>query len=134
MHIRLATPNDLSSMASISVSCFWTDELYQYTNPWRDQYPNHFQDLFFRRFRLRYITPGWVFHVAVTDEGNPGHEDKGKVVGYSAWERRGTSEAAKKWQKDTYWKSECGFSPPVPPKHHESSFYFFISKLNYCKP
>ena len=52
---------------------------------------------------LRSVTPGSVFHVAVTDAGDEGHESEGEVVGYAPWERRGKSEAAVKWRGDTCW-------------------------------
>ncbi|CAD6591906.1 MAG: hypothetical protein ASARMPREDX12_005488 [Alectoria sarmentosa] len=77
MHIRPATPSDISSTASISTLCFWNDELYVYTNPWRERYPDHFRALFLRRHKLRLVTPGYVFLVAVTDEGDRGHEGEG---------------------------------------------------------
>lgn len=103
MHIRPAISSDFPATASISVLCFWNDELYQYINPWREQYPDNFRSLFLRRDKLHSVTPGNVFHVAVTDEGDEGHEGDGKVVGYAAWERKGKSEAALKWRRDTHW-------------------------------
>lgn len=103
MHICPAKPENFSSTASMSVDAFWNDELYVYTNTRRDQYPNHFRDLFLRRHRLRYWTPGYIFHVAVTDEGDDGHTEGGTVVGYAIWERRGTNDAARGWRKDTFW-------------------------------
>lgn len=106
MHIRPVKPEDLSSTASISVDAFWNDELYAYTNVWREQFPIDFRNLFLRWHQLRYWSPGYVFHVAVTDEGDHGHEEGGKVVGYAIWERRGTSDVARGWQKDTYWGRE----------------------------
>ncbi|MCJ1454170.1 hypothetical protein MMC28_004521 [Mycoblastus sanguinarius] len=103
MHTRPATPADFSATASLSVDCFWDDELFAYTNPWRRQYPDHFRDSSLRRHRLRYWSPGFIFHVAVTDDGDEGHKEGGTVVGYAIWQRRGTSDAAKIWLKDSYW-------------------------------
>lgn len=104
MHIRPATPSDFPSAASISVLCFWNDELYDYTNPWREQHPDHFRSLFLRRHKVRFVTPGYLFHVAVTDEGDQNHEGEGTVVAFAVWERRGTSKVAMVWRKDTFWK------------------------------
>jgi hypothetical protein len=105
MHLRPAEPSDFSATASMCVDAFWDDELYKYTNVWREQYPEHFRDHFLRRHRLRYWSAGHVFHVAVTDEGDigqfPGEGEK--VVGYAIWQRRGTSQTAKRWQKQTPW-------------------------------
>lgn len=98
MHIRRAQPTDFPTTASISVDCFWEDELYDFTNPYKVQYPDHFRSLFLRRHHQRFWTPGFVFYVAVTDEGDDGHEGDGTVVGYAVWCRRGTSEQALKWQ------------------------------------
>lgn len=102
MYLRPATLADFSATASMSVDAFWNDELYVYTNPWRAQYPDHFRDLFLRRHRLRHWSPGFVFQVVETDEGDKGHRPGGTIVGYAVWERRGTSDAAKAWRKDTW--------------------------------
>ncbi|KAL6720921.1 hypothetical protein ACLMJK_000020 [Lecanora helva] len=101
MHIRDVIPADFSETASMSVDAFWDDELYAYTNPLRAQYPNDFRDLFLRRHRLRYWSSGYIFHVAVTDDGDQDHISGGKVVGYAIWSRRGTSDLAKAWRKQT---------------------------------
>lgn len=103
MHIRLAEPTDFSAAASMSVDCFWNDELYVYTNRWREQFPDHFRDFFLRRHRLQYWSPAYIFFVAVTDPGDHGHRLGGRVVGYTVWQRKGTSEEAKRWQTGTYW-------------------------------
>jgi len=102
MYIRPATPADFSATASISTAAFWNDELYEYTNPWREQYPDHFRDFFLRRHRLRYWSPGFVFQVVVTDAGDKGHTPGGTIVGYSIWQRKGTSEEAKRWRRCTW--------------------------------
>ena len=104
MYLRPATPHDFSATASLTVSCFWDDELFVYTNPKREQYPEPFRDAFLRRHRLRYWSPGFVFWVAVTEPGDAGHEAGGRVVGYAIWERRGTSDTAKRWRKQS-WRS-----------------------------
>ncbi|KAK4696151.1 hypothetical protein P7C71_g1721, partial [Lecanoromycetidae sp. Uapishka_2] len=103
MHIRPAKPEDFSSTASMSVDAFWNDELYAYTNTWRGEYPDHFRDLFLRRHRQLYWTPGYIVFVAVTDAEDNGHTEGGTVVGYAIWERRGTNDIARSWQKDTLW-------------------------------
>lgn len=89
MHTRPAIPADFSAIADISVVAFANDELYYYTNPSKDLYPEDFRYLFIRRTHLRYWTPGFVFHVAVTDEGDEGHDPGGKTVGFSCWMRVG---------------------------------------------
>ena len=116
MHIRPVTPEDFSSTASISVDAFWNDELYDYTNRWRAQYPDHFRDSFLRRHRLNYWSPSTTFHVAVTDHGDEGHVPGGKVVGYSVWERRGSSVEAQRWRKQTL--RGCKLSHRSYEKHY----------------
>ena len=101
MHTRPATPTDFSAIADISVSCFWIDELYNFIHPYKAQYPHDFRYFFLRRFHLRYRTPGYVYQVAVTDEGDEGHEGKERVVGFSCWSRHGRSETARLWQRDS---------------------------------
>lgn len=85
----------------MSVDAFWNDELYTYTNPRREQYPDHFRNLFLHRHKTRHWSPGFVFHLAVTDDRDVTDPEE-RVVGYAIWERRGTSEEAKKLQKQTY--------------------------------
>ena len=101
MHMRPFEPADSSATASISVDCFWKDELYDFTNPYKAQYPDHFRALFVRRVRMRYWTPGFVLYVAVTDEGDEGHEEGGLVVGYVVWYRLGKSKEALKWHEQS---------------------------------
>ena len=102
MHLRPATLADLPATASMSVDAFWNDELYVYTNPWRTRYPDDFRDSFLRRNRRRYWSPDFICHVAVTDPGDEGHRSGGRVVGYAVWERKGTSEEAKAWRRQTW--------------------------------
>ena len=115
MHIRPAHTIDFSAIASISVDCFWDDELYNYTNPYKVQYPDHFRAYFVRRFNGRYWTPGFLFYVAVTDEGDEGHEEggdeEGKIVGYAVWYRIGTSEQALMWQRQKQGIQSCSQAP-----------------------
>ena len=103
MHIRLATPSDFSSTASMSVDSFWNDELYVYANPRREQYPDDFRDAFLRRHRLRYWLPDYIFQVAVTDPGDDDNDPGGRVVGHAIWIRNGSSEEARKWHTHSYW-------------------------------
>ena len=99
MHIRPATRADISQTASISVPSFWNDELYDWIAPRKGQYTEDFRQAFLRRHRVRLLTPGFVFFVAITDKGDEGWEGKEQVVGYAIWESRGESEAARKWIK-----------------------------------
>ena len=102
MHLRPATPADAFATASISVDSFWNDEFYAHIHPWRAQYPDDFRDSFLRRDRLCFWSSNSVCHIAVTDEDDEGHLPGGRVMGYAMWERKGKSEAAKKWRKRTW--------------------------------
>ena len=111
MHIRPVEPIDFSAIASIAVDCFWKDELYDFTNPYKEQYPEHFRAHFNRRHHIRYWTPGFVTYVAVTDEGDEGHEKGGAVIGYAVWCRLGKSNEALKWHKDSIQACSCHSRP-----------------------
>ena len=102
MQIRLAKLDDLPAMASMAVDAFWNDELFVHTNPWRAQYPDDFRDFFLRRYKRRYWSPDFTNYVAVTDARDEGHCLGGKVVGYASWQRKGTSEEAKAWRRQTW--------------------------------
>ena len=102
MHTRPATPSDFPDIADISVLSFWNDELYAFTNPYKTTYPSDFRSFFLRRTHLRHWTPGFVYQVAVTDEGDAGHVHGGKVVGFANWFRKtGPEETDLEWQKDS---------------------------------
>ncbi|KAL9628505.1 MAG: hypothetical protein Q9164_007247 [Protoblastenia rupestris] len=101
MHVRPARPSHFSSIADLSVSCFWDDELYDFTSPHKKQYPDDFCYFFLRRTHLRYWTPGFVYQVALTDEGDEGHEGDGRVVGYACWFRQGNGQNARQWHNDS---------------------------------
>ena len=101
MHIRPLEPEDISTTASITASCFWDDELYNFSNPYKTQYPDDFRANFVRRIRLRHWSPGFVLYVAVTDDGDEGHVEGGRVAGYAVWYRIGKSMEAMKWHKQS---------------------------------
>jgi len=113
MHTRRATQADASAIADIAVLCFWEDELYDFTHPYKKQYPADFRNAFLRMQAIRFNSPGWAVHVAVTDQDDGGSASPGQVVGYSSWIRRGTSEEAKRWQQDTYGMST--YTPKYTP-------------------
>ena len=98
----MVTPADFSTTADISLYCYWQDELYDFTNAQKKRYPSHFRDSFLRRHRLNHNSPRFAFCVAVTDEGESGHTEGGRVIGYAIWYRYGTSEQAQRRHKDTY--------------------------------
>lgn len=99
MHIRLATLADCSETASISVTSFHDDELFDWMNPRRVEFPDDFRYFFLRRHQMRFWSPDHVFYVAMTDEQDNDWSGKSQIVGYAVWERRGDTEAAKSWKK-----------------------------------
>jgi len=98
MHIRLATLNDCSTTASLSILGFDDDELFEWMNPRRREHPDHFRYYFLRRHQTRYWSPEQVFYVAVTDRQDVGWAGASQVVGYAIWQRRGESDMAKSWR------------------------------------
>ena len=99
MHIRLINPADFSTTASVAVSSFSNDELFRWTNPYINQYPEHFRQFFLRKLKSRYWLPGCVIYVAVLDEADEARLHEGRVIGYAVWVRQGESDVAKKWRK-----------------------------------
>ena len=108
MHIRPATQGDISQMADISVPAFMDDELYTWIAPGRRKYSEAFRDAFIRKHRKRLLTPGYVVHVAVTDNGDDDWHGKEQIAGYAFWESLGKSDAAVKWRKDSW--STCALA------------------------
>jgi len=94
MHIRLATLEDCSTTASFSVLGFDNDELFEWMNPRRREYPDHFRYYFLRRHQTRYWSSKHVFYVALTDEQDEDWSGAGQVIGYAIWQRRGESDVA----------------------------------------
>ncbi|KAL8782189.1 MAG: hypothetical protein Q9213_005625 [Squamulea squamosa] len=123
MRIRRATASDFPTAAAFSVAAFANDELYQYTNPYMEQYPWDLRDFFLRRLKFRNASPGCIIWVAIeTDRNDPeedtlieaeravdalqaGREREEKVIGYAVWYRHGDSAKAKRWQTQTW--PEC---------------------------
>ncbi|CAI7576531.1 unnamed protein product [Penicillium pancosmium] len=112
MLIRLATPNDLSSIADIAAQAMLHDELFIHLCPHRRTYYADFRTAFLRRLKMRLHTPGHVMLVAVEsdsesgDHGRPRDRDRNeRVRGYAVWSRRGDSPVATQWQRDSWWKA-----------------------------
>ena len=106
MHIRLATAHDVPATASLSVSAFANDELFEWMSPHRAAYPTHFRAQFLLRYQTRFWSSDYVFYVAETDEGDKDWSGAAEVVGYAIWSRRGNSETAKRWrQSQESWRA-----------------------------
>ena len=101
MHIRPATLADCSTTATLSVRGFENDELFEWMNPHRAKYPEHFRYYFLNRQHMRYWSPDQVFYVAVTDEQDHDWCGVSQVVGYAIWQRQGDTEAARAWRKSS---------------------------------
>ena len=101
MHIRPATLADCSTAATFSVPGFENDELFEWLNPRRAEYPEDFRCFFLRRYHMRYWSPDHVFYVAVTDEQDHEWSGESQVVGYAIWQRRGDTQAARAWRKSS---------------------------------
>ncbi len=97
MHIRLATLDDCSTTASFSVFGFDNDELFEWSNPRRREYPDHFRYFFLRRHQTRHWSPEHIFYVAATDKQDEDWSGASQVVGYAVWQRRGESNVANTW-------------------------------------
>ncbi|EDN05554.1 GNAT family acetyltransferase [Histoplasma capsulatum] len=111
MHIHPLEAADIPEVASILADALLDDELWAWLAPNRLKYYSEYRAGFLMRTKVRFSTPGWVLHVAVTDpedevgrehrrEHGQGYEPRGKVVGYCAWERVGDSPQARKWRED----------------------------------
>ena len=96
MHIRLATAHDVPATASLSVSAFANDELFEWMCPHRTVYPTHFRAHFLLRYQARFWSSDFVFYVAETDKCDDDWSGAAEVVGYAIWSRRGNSEVAKR--------------------------------------
>ena len=107
MHVRPAVSSDLSATSTLSVSGCWDDELVEWLNPYRAQYPENFRDSFLQKHRMRYWSADYHFYVAETDQEDKDWSGEPQVTGYAIWQRRGNNEAAKAWQK---WSWRAGES------------------------
>jgi predicted N-acetyltransferase YhbS len=100
MHIRQFTRGDIPQVASIAVSAFKQDELYNYLRPGLQQHPEDFRRIQTISLRNRLVRPGWHGFVAVTGAD--------EVVGYAFFERvRGPKDKrAKCWIRDSRFNSK----------------------------
>ena len=101
-------PQDIPDIADISALAHLDDDVEQFVSPHRRKYYQSYRDGFVRKIHARRLRPGWVYLIAETDEhDHPTQKDidslsqdgPGKVVGYAAWLRNGTSIVARNWQR-----------------------------------
>ncbi|KAI9818586.1 MAG: hypothetical protein M1832_004359 [Thelocarpon impressellum] len=88
-------------MATLDVAAFADDDLIKWLYPHRARYPDDFRLGFLRQQAKRLRTPGWRLFVVETEPGDAGFSGAVELVGYAAWERHGSSAAARAWQGDT---------------------------------
>ena len=116
--LRLATPHDIPSIASISASTLADDNLFAYLHPGRLSYPTSFRNQFLRRTKLRFYTPGFVYVVAVSttyleekvkEDGEYEDKREGEVLGFACFSRQGTSPSTRNWRRDSLaaWVERC---------------------------
>lgn len=120
MLIRLATPNDLTSIADIAAQAMLHDELFIQLCPHRHTYYADFRTAFLRRLKMRLYTPGYIMLVAIESDSESGdyadrdrdrdRDRNERVCGYAVWSRRGDSPVATQWQKnghgDGWWNGK----------------------------
>ena len=111
MHLRLAEERDLPACAELAAQAMLDDELFAITCPKRHEFYADYRDSFFQRHRLKFLSPGYVFVVAVEEfenipDFNGDREDR--IVGYAAWERTGEDPAAQQWKSpnEGWWNGQ----------------------------
>lgn len=106
MHLRPMHLRDLPDVADLSAETQLDDELVEFIAPQRHKYYASYRNGTARRIYARSLKPGWFYWVAETDEGDePTALQKsrgetelgGRIVGYAAWTRVGTSPVARNW-------------------------------------
>lgn len=96
MHLRLALPTELPSMAAICARAFWDDDLFgRVIHPQRSTYPNDVQIFWHEWLRRDLASPSNKVLVAVDDE-----DQQEKIVGVAIWERQGDDEGAQRASED----------------------------------
>ena len=111
MHIRPIQPAEFSTLASVAASSFSNDELFRWTNPYKEQYPGYFRQSFLRKLKSRYWSRGFVIYVAVLDVADEARMHEGRTIGYAVWERQGKDEVARKWRKASLRMREDPLNP-----------------------
>lgn len=108
MHLRPMHIADIPDIADLSAESHFDDEIVDFIAPHRRRYYTSYRDSFVRRIYTRSLRPGWIYWVAETDEDDePTAPQKsrgkkeigGRIVGYAAWTRIGTSPVANKWKR-----------------------------------
>jgi hypothetical protein len=89
MHTRPITPADLSDLSVIAVDAMIEDELYEWKNPYRKQYPEDFRQHFVRRLKAKYYDPQAYCYLAETDESDKDWTGKSVSTGYGIFTREG---------------------------------------------
>ena len=112
MHLRLAEEQDLPTCAEVAAQAMLDDELFAITCPKRHEFYADYRASFFQRHRMKFLSPGYVFVVAVEDsesvlDSSISQEDR--VLGYAVWERIRDDAAAQQWKspKEGWWNGQC---------------------------
>lgn len=114
MYIRPAEQSDLPLLATIGAAAFVSDVIYRHFHPFRDIFPQDFQNSFLNTLRRFMVTPGAVIMVAELDrakltenehakEGNsagPSLQGK-KIIGYIVLIRYGSEKSVAAWNPDS---------------------------------
>ncbi|KAF2231435.1 acyl-CoA N-acyltransferase [Viridothelium virens] len=103
MHIRPTASADIYDVSILADLAFQDEEFWRWLTPGMYNYPNDRTRFYRLRTRGRAVTKGGCISlVAVTDDSDPEWSGREEIVGYAFWKRQGTSEQAKKWQKEPW--------------------------------
>ncbi|KAI9660536.1 MAG: hypothetical protein M1821_009887 [Bathelium mastoideum] len=103
MHVRPATRADIYDVGTLADVTFQDDAFWRSLTPGMYDYPNDRTRFYRLRTRGRAVMEGGcVSLVVVTDEQDADWSGREKLAGYAFWQRQGTSEQARKWQREPW--------------------------------
>lgn len=94
--MRDGVPADVPRFAEIGAYAFLDDGLYEVLFPKRREFFEDYHSAWLKRLRTRILLPGAIYKVIETDVVDENGHTRKEIVGWAAWERRGSSEAAKR--------------------------------------
>lgn len=105
MRLQAVKREDLPEIIEITHRAMENDELFDWLNPRRKEFPGDLRRNQTIRLRERLVGIGQYGYVVVTEEGDRGWIGKPQVAGFVFLHRSAGDEASEKWRADTLFKS-----------------------------
>ena len=99
--IRVARVEDIEHLVDVACEAWIDDPIFACVVPGRRELPEQYRKVWRQILLGEYYIPGAIF-IAICKDNSTDVRD---AVGFCMWQRSGSSDIAKAWQADTFYKS-----------------------------